>query len=110
MRILHAGNFNNLRKAELFYCTDKKISLGLCRLGHFVYEYSCRDVARYLSPIKSKKFGVSRMNKHFIQTIEHLEPDLLLFGHSELIAEGTLIYIKKYYPEVKIGMWYVDPL
>ena len=110
MRIIHAAIFNTLRNAEDFYSTDRKFSLGLTRLGHFVVDYSYRDLARYLSPIKSQRFGVGRMNDHLFQTIDNLQPDLLLLGHSELINGHSLKRIHQQFPDMKIAMWYVDPL
>ena len=45
MRILHASN-HSLRKYGLtYYSVDRKLSLGLQRNGHFVYDFidRCRE-------------------------------------------------------------------
>ena len=48
------------------------------------------------------------MNRRLIETVQSVRPDLLLLGHSELIANRTLFEIRKLMPSIKIAMWWVD--
>jgi len=110
MRILHVANFNTHKYGEDLYATDRKISSGFIQNGHFVYDFSYRDVCRNESIFKTTKFGTTKVNKKLIQTCENLRPHLLLLGHSELIEPQTLEQIKTSFPAMKIGLWYVDAL
>jgi hypothetical protein len=108
MRILHVANFSLFKNETTFYSIDKKISNGLIRNGHFVSDFSYRDLAKYYAPLKIKKFGVSKMKKSILRTIDNLEPELILLGHTELLNEEVLEEIKNRYPQMKIAMWWVD--
>ncbi len=110
MKILHAANFSLAKYAMVYYATDRKLSNGLIRNGHFVYDFSYRDVARTESPLHSKRFGTGRMNRRLIETAANLQPDLLLLGHTEIITPATLARIKRDHRGIRIALWYVDPL
>jgi len=110
MRILHVANFNTHKYGTDLYSTDRKISIGLTQNGHFVYDFSYRDVSRNESFFKTTKLGTAAVNKRLIESCNHLSPHLLLLGHSELIEAKTLKTIKHRHPDIKIGLWYVDAL
>lgn len=110
MRILHVANFNTHKYGADLYSTDRKISAGLTRNGHFVYDFSYRNVCRNESFFRTTKLGTSRLNEKLLQACDTLRPELLLFGHSELIKATTLAEIKDRYPSIKVGLWYVDAL
>jgi len=110
MRILHVSSQFWFRFGERLYNQDRKISSGLTKLGHFVYDFSYRDVASYHSFFRKKKRGKYRMNRSLLQAIERVEPHLLLLGHSELVEEDTISEIRRMYPRMQIAMWYVDAL
>ena len=110
MRILHVANFSTHKYGTNFYSTDRKISAGLIQNGHFVYDFSYRDISRSESVFKTTKFGTNTVNKKLLETCDHLDPHLLLLGHSELIKATTLETVKQRHPEIKIGLWYVDAL
>ncbi len=106
MRIVHCGNYDYLKYGRNFYAPDYRIHNGLVRNGWCVYPYSYRDEARK-NIFGSKRFGIKRANKHLMQVIENVKPDLLLLGHSELITIQTLAAIKERY-RIPIAMWWVD--
>jgi hypothetical protein len=110
MRILHVANFNLRKYGTDLYATDRKISVGMSRCGHFVYDFSYRDVCRNESLFRTTRLGAGQVNKKLVQACNRLQPDLLLLGHSELIQAGTLAEIKKQHPTIRIGLWYVDAL
>lgn len=109
IKVLHCANFSESKFAQVFYSIDRKISNGLIRNGHFVYDFSYREVAKNLTFLKRKKIGAKKMNNKLLETIKNLEPDLLLLGHTELVNIRTLTSIKELYPNIKIAMWWVDP-
>jgi Glycosyl transferases group 1 len=110
MRILHVANFSHRKYGADLYATDRKLSHGLIRCGHMVYDFSYRDVCRNESVFRTTRLGTNQVNKKLITACQRLEPHLLLLGHSELIEAATLAEIKTRHPEIKIGLWYVDAL
>lgn len=110
MKILHIANFGFNKQGTHFYCTDRKISAGLIENGHFVYDFSFRDMARMGTIFKTKKLGANWANKEILKIVDNLEPDLVLIGHSDLMSADVLKSIKQHYPKTKIAFWYVDPL
>ncbi len=109
MKILHIANFGFNKQGAHFYCTDRKISAGLTENGHFVYDFSFRDMARMGTIFKTKKLGANWANKEILKIVNNLEPDLVLIGHSDLMSPNVLKEIKKQFPQTKIAFWYVDP-
>ncbi|MDH5437219.1 MAG: glycosyltransferase, partial [Gammaproteobacteria bacterium] len=110
MKIIHAANFNIGKAGSAYYSIDRKLSNGLIRNGHFVYDFSYRDIARGNNRFGSKHIGTGAMNRQLLETVYNIEPELLLIGHSEIIWNETLQEIKKILPNIIISMWYVDPL
>ncbi|WP_374664685.1 glycosyltransferase [Acinetobacter sp.] len=108
MKILHIANFGFNKQGAHFYCTDRKISAGLTENGHFVYDFSFRDMARMGTIFKTKKLGANWANKEVLKVVDNLEPDLVLVGHSDLMSPNVLKEIKQRYPQTKIAFWYVD--
>ncbi len=108
MKILHVANFSLRKYGQQFYAMDRKITHGLIGLGHFVYEFSSRDVARMESPLRIKKLGIGTMNRALLDAIDALQPDLLLLGHSELVSPETLTEVRRRHPRLPQAMWYVD--
>ena len=110
MRIVHAANLQLDKDGAHLWNQDQKIHHGLVRLGHFVYPFSINDRARMLSPTKSKTFGKGRTNKALIETCRNVHPDLLILGHAQYISADTLREIRRILPQIRIALWYVDPL
>lgn len=110
MRIVHACNLQFDKDGEHLWNQDQKIHHGLIRLGHFVYTFSINDRARMFSPTGSKAFGKGKTNKALIETCRNVHPDILILGHAQWITSDTLREIRLILPEIRIGLWYVDPL
>ena len=116
MKILHVANFSwfiakgkRTDSVACYYATDRKISNGLIRNGHCVWDFSYRDIARHLSPFsKIAKWGAKPMNNALILQAQAFEPDLILLGHAELVAPQTLAALRQSLPNTKIAQWWVD--
>lgn len=107
MRIIHCAPFNIVTKSGgALYSNPIKISHGLIQNGHFVHNFDYRDMARYFSFFRNKKHGQNKMNHFFISNIDDIKPDLIIFGHAELIYPETFAYIKN--QGIKILFWYND--
>jgi Glycosyl transferases group 1 len=110
LKILHVANFSLRRHGQVFYAPDRRLSQGLGVLGHYVYDFSYRDVARMEAPLRLKQLGGGAMNRALLAAVDSLEPDLILWGHSESVKPETLRAIRERHPRLPMGMWYVDPL
>ncbi len=111
LRILHAAPFDLRRDAlRANISPNRRLSHGLCELGHGVYDFSYRDVAREQSILPSKRGGIRGMNHRLLKTANHYEPDLILLGHAELVQPSTLSAIRESLPETRIALYWVDPM
>ena len=108
LRILHCAMFSVNKYGANYYHTPLRLSGGLIRNGHFVYNFSYRDVARDEALLGIKKLGLKKMRRRFVETAERIDADLVLLGHAELIDTETLRELKRRLPNCKIAMWWVD--
>lgn len=108
LRILHCAMFSVNKYGANYYSGHTRLSNGLIRNGHFVYNFSYRDVAREEAPLGIKELGMKKMNERFVETAERIAVDVVLLGHAEFIEAETLVEIKKRLPNCKIAMWWVD--
>jgi len=109
IRILHVTNFNERHDGRLFFNTGRRLNNGFIRLGHSVLEFSDRDIIRHYKSIKDYT-GAKTLNQKLINTVYNYKPDLLIFGHADLIRGETLNYLKENYKNLKIAQWFLDPL
>ena len=109
LRILHVTNFNERHDGRLFFNTGRRLNNGFIRLGHSVLEFSDRDIIKHYKSIKDYS-GANTLNQKLINTVYNYKPDLLIFGHADLIKSNTLQYLKDNYKDLKIAQWFLDPL
>lgn len=110
LRILHVTNYSLEPKVPGYYGVPYKITNGLTRLGHNVLPFADRDMARLLTVFRSRKFGIRPLNKKLLEVVEKFVPDLIIFGHADMIHRETLMTIREKLQNVKIAQWNVDPL
>jgi len=109
LRILHVTNFNERHDGRLFFNTGRRLNNGFIRLGHSVLEFSDRDIVKHYKSFKDYTGGKA-LNQKLINTVYNYKPDLLIFGHADLIKSNTLSYLKDNYKNLKIAQWFLDPL
>ncbi len=109
LRILHVTNFNERHDGRLFFNTGRRLNNGFIRLGHSVLEFSDRDIIKHYRSIKDHT-GAKNLNQKLINTVYNYKPDLLIFGHADLINKETLFYLKENYNNLRIAQWFLDPL
>ncbi len=107
LKILHVTNFNERHNGRLFYNTGKRINNGFIRLKHSVLEFSDRDIVSYYRKINDLD-GSKKLNKKFIEVISNYLPDIIIFGHADLIKRDSITFIKKMYPDIKLCQWFLD--
>ena len=109
-KIVHCSIFNEKDNGNFFYKKKKKISHGLIQNGHFVYDFSYRDVERSLRFLGIKDSGLKKMNEKLINICKNIKADILFLAKAEKIDKVTLLKIKEILPNIKIVQWYVDHL
>lgn len=109
-KIVHCGIFNEKDNGNFFYGLERKISHGLIQNGHFVYDFSYRDIERNLRFMGIKDSGLKKMNKKLIDICVNMDADILFLAKAEKIHKSTLEKIKEKLPNIKIVLWYVDHL
>ena len=107
LKILHVTNFNERHNGRLFYNTGKRINNGFVRLNHSVLEFSDRDIVSYYRKLNDLD-GSKKLNSKLIEVISNYLPDLIVFGHADLIKRETILFIKKTYPNIKFCQWFLD--
>lgn len=110
LRVVHAANYQFNKDGRVFYNPDLKINQGLIQTGCFVYPFSINDRARMFSPIGSKTFGKGRAAQALVRTCANIAPDVLILGHAQYVSREMLLAIRNAVPDIRIGLWYVDPL
>ena len=109
LRILHVTNFNERHDGRLFFNTGRRLNNGFIRLGHSVLEFSDRDIIKHYKNLRDHS-GSKTLNRKLINTVYNYKPDLLIFGHADLIKSDTLSYLKDNYKNLKVAQWFLDPL
>jgi glycosyltransferase involved in cell wall biosynthesis len=109
LRILHVTNFNERHDGRLFFNTGRRINNGFIRLGHSVLEFSDRDIVRHYKNFGDHT-GSKALNRKLINTVYNYKPDLLIFGHADLVTPETIAYLKDNYKDLRVSQWFLDPL
>jgi glycosyltransferase involved in cell wall biosynthesis len=107
LKILHVTNFNERHNGRLFYNTGKRLNNGFIRLNHSVLEFSDRDIVSYYRRVNDLD-GSKKLNKKFLEVISNYLPDLIVFGHADLISRETIKFIKKLFPNIRLCQWFLD--
>jgi len=109
LRILHVTNFNERHDGRLFFNTGRRINNGFIRLGHSVLEFSDRDIVKHYKSFGDHN-GSKALNRKLINTVYNYKPNLLIFGHADLVKPETIAYLKDNYKDLKVAQWFLDPL
>ena len=107
LKILHVTNFNERHNGRLFYNTGKRINNGFIRLNHSVLEFSDRDIVSYYRKVTDID-GSKTLNNKLLQVISNYLPDIIVFGHADLISRETIKFIKETFPNIKLSQWFLD--
>lgn len=110
LRVVHAANYQFAKDGAAFFNCDLKFHQGLVQNGCFVYPFSINDHARMRSLIRSKTFGMAAANRALLRTCRQVQPDVLMLGHAQHVDSETLQRIRDALPDLRICLWYVDPI
>ena len=109
MNIIHVSNFPTNLKSLNLHGVPQKLSNGFIRNGHHVLNISDRSLARARG-FGYRKFGVGYANKIVKDLCVLHKPDLLLFGHADIISPDTIFEIRRKLPGVRVVQWHVDAI
>ena len=107
IKILHVTNFNERHDGRLFFNTGRRLNNGFIRLNHSVLDFSDRDIVKHYKNLGDYN-GAKSLNAKMLKVIENFKPNLIVFGHADLIKRETLEFIKKNYPNIKLAQWFLD--
>jgi hypothetical protein len=110
MRVVHIAYQQLRRYGETRVSWARKLTNGLIRNDHFVEVFSDRDIAAFEAPFGIRDLGVGKANKRLLETVDAVEPDLVIAGHCDMIRNDTLQEIRRRHPHVKIAHCNNDPL
>ena len=110
MRIIYACNQMIRRYGDWKFFTDLKLLNGMVRNNWNVCTFSDRDIAKFSAPLGIKPLGISSANRHFIETCENFQPDVIIIGHCDILTNATLRRIKKKFPDVPLIYYNIDAL
>ena len=110
MRIVHIAYLQLRRYGQTRVSWARKLTNGLIKNDHFVEVFSDRDVAAFEAPFGIRDLGVGKANKRLLETVDAVEPDLVIAGHCDMIGNATLQEIRRRHPHVKIAHCNNDPL
>jgi hypothetical protein len=110
MRILHVSNFGGRAKGAFMHGVPPKLSRGLVRAGHSVFDFSDREAARSGSWLGNRKLGLGAANRALTRMALAMRPDLLLLGHADTIRPRTIAALRRALPAMRVLQWNVDGL
>ena len=108
-KIIHVTNFNLRHNARLFYNTGRRINNGLIRNLNSVVTLSDRDTISYEKSIKDIS-GSKSLNNKLLKITANYKPDLILFGHADMITNETIKKIQSIHPNIKFAQWFLDKM
>ena len=108
--IVHASAFPVGAKGTFQHAVGIKLSNGLVRNGHFVLNFSDRELARALSFLGHRKFGRRKANEVFRAFCQQHQPDVLLLGHADSLSAETIAAVRADLPRLRVLQWNVDPV
>jgi Glycosyl transferases group 1 len=109
-RILHVANRAERYYGARHYGVPFKINNGMIRSGHQVYWFSDRDMARYMALLPSRKLGVRKCNKVFLEFCRNFRPDIIALCHADILTSETLRLVRKRLREARIFQYNVDTI
>jgi hypothetical protein len=107
-KIVHVSSFDRKAKGSFQHGADHKLTNGLVRNGHSVFNFSDRDVARSGPLFGHRKFGTSYANRELIKLCRNIIPDILLLGHADVIKPETIANVRDEYPNMRVVQRNVD--
>ncbi|MBB5211133.1 glycosyltransferase [Microbulbifer hydrolyticus] len=110
MRILHVDNHQHRKYGYIRVSWALKLYTGLIRAGHNVLAFSDRDVAKFEAPLGIREFGRKKTNQRLLQTVDAFQPELVVFGHCDLIDNATFAEIRRRHPGIILAACNNDPL
>ena len=101
LKILHISNFGEKYNHRIFNLSiARKLSKGFIRNGHDVIDYDYRIFRR-------KIFSNYSIDETILDISENYKPDLILFGHNNILKRSSLESLKKKH-DCKFAIWYED--
>jgi Glycosyl transferases group 1 len=108
--IVHVAYFPLSRKGGFQHSASLKLTNGMIRAGHFVLNFSDRDVARAGSFLGHRTFGRAYARRTLREFCRTHRPDVLVLGHADTILAETVAAIRADLPTLRVLQWNLDPM
>ena len=98
---MHISNFGLKNDHRIFNISiAKKLSNGFIRNGHDVIDFDYKSFTNF--PLTTYN-----IDKKILSIVENYRPNLVLFGHNNILNKNTLVLLKKNY-KCSLALWYED--
>lgn len=111
MIILNVGYFYTRQRHKIHTLTNfcRRVSLGLHQNGHFVVEFSDRDLVHYYGFYGAfRGLGRKGMCKKLLETIGQTQPEQIWIGMGYSIGPDILAKIRKARPDIPVVLYNTD--
>lgn len=110
MRILYIDYQQIRRYGQTHGNMVEKLTFGMIRNGHYMQNFSDRDVAAFEAPLGIRDLGWKRANQRALEMVEAITPELIILGHCDRITNATVEAMRKVSPYSLFAHCNCDPL
>ena len=106
IKLLHIADVHNRHQGRLYYSTGKKLNNGFIKNDVNVIQISDRDY------LQSNIFNYKKKSflNYIRNTIDNFNPDIILFGHVDVLNEKDFYYLRCDYKKIHFSQYFVDTL
>ncbi|WP_440634161.1 glycosyltransferase [Candidatus Pelagibacter sp. HIMB1485] len=105
-KLLHIADVHNRHQGRLYYSTGKKLNNGFIKNDINTLQISDRDY------LQSNIFNYKKFSfiNHIRNTIDNFKPDIILFGHVDVLNEKDFYNLRSDYKNIYFSQYFVDTL
>jgi len=106
IKLLHIADVHNRHQGRLFYSSGKKLNNGFIKNNLNTLQISDRDY------LQSNVFNYKKNSflTHIRNTIDNFKPDIILFGHVDVLSEKDFYNLRSDYKKIHFSQYFVDTL
>ncbi|RME32753.1 MAG: glycosyltransferase family 1 protein [Gammaproteobacteria bacterium] len=110
LRVLHVGDLGQKQFGALYNTFERKLVHGLIRADFCVWEFSDKDLAKFLAPLGISRLGVRRMMTALTRTVDNFRPDLLVLSNTRKLPNEFIAGLRSRHPSMAVACYTCDPL
>ncbi len=110
LRVLHVGDLGQKQFGTLYNTFERKLVHGLVRCDFCLWEFSDKDLAKFLAPLGISRLGVQRMRRALVRTVDNFRPDLLILSNTRKLDNEFIAGLRRNHPSMAVACYTCDPL